>query len=237
MADRLDVAPPIRALFTSSADGDLGRGADPEVLGQRRRRLAPVPWTRLDQVHGADVVVVDRPGGASDTPADAAVTNVSGAALCVVTADCAPVLFWSLDHLDDPGAPVVVGAAHAGWRGLVAGVLEACVATMAGLGAQRIDWRLGPCISPDAYEFAPEDLDLVADRLGPSVRSRTASGAPALDTRAGVAASLRRAGLEVGPGATDVPCTATDDGWYSWRARRDASRQAGVVWIEPGPGT
>jgi YfiH family protein len=230
VAEELGAPPPVRGLFTSVADGDLGRSVDPDLLRSRRERLAPGQWTWLDQVHGADVVVVDRPGDRAGSPADAAVTAVPGAVLSVLTADCAPVLLWSLPA--DRTGPVVVGAAHAGWRGLLAGVLESCVSAMRELGADGIDWRLGPCVSPAAYEFSDADLDLVADRLGPDVRSTTSEGAPALDTRAAVSAALGRVGVDAPASTAPVPCTALDPGWFSWRARRDTGRQAAVIWID-----
>ncbi len=213
---------------TGAADGDLGRSAPPEELAARRARIAAGAWTWLDQVHGADVVVVEHPGDRCGAPADAAVTREPGAVLCVLTADCAGVALWS-----DEG---VVGVAHAGWRGLAAGVLQACVDAMRSLGADRIGWRLGPCISPAATEFSPEDLDPLVERFGPSVRSRTTEGRPALDLRAGVGVALSECGLEVPEGALDVPCTTVGDDWYSWRARRDSARQATVVWRDPAAG-
>ena len=233
MAVALGAPPPVRGLFTSAADGDLGRSAEPHLLATRRAALAPGPWTWLDQVHGAEVVVVDRPGGGAGSRADAAVSAIPGAVLSVLTADCAPVLLWSVPEAGR--GPVVVGAAHAGWRGLVAGVLEACVDAMRDLGATDPDWRLGPCVSPAAYEFGGDDLAAVEDRLGPTVRSTTVDGAPALDTRAAVAAALGRAGVRVPAGSTRVPCTVLDPGWFSWRARRDTGRQAAVIWIDDGP--
>jgi hypothetical protein len=132
------------------------------------------------------------------------------------------------------GDPLVVGAAHAGWRGLVAGVLEATVAAMADLGARHLRWRLGPCISPAAYEFGAADLDVVAGRLGDGVRASTASGRPALDLRRAVAAALEGTGAR--PELDDplqVRCTARDADCYSWRARRDPGRQAALTWIGP----
>lgn len=224
---------PVRLAFTDAADGDLRVDADTDDLARRRARIAAHPWTWLRQVHGADVVVVDRPGDGAGAEADAAVTATPGAVLAVHTADCAGVL---LAGARAGGAPVV-GAAHAGWRGLSLGVLQATVAAMADLGAERLVWRLGPCISPAAYEFGEADLDALCDRYGEDLRSRTADGRPALDLRAGVRAALSDAGLDAAPDAGDggggpVPCTALDAGFFSWRARRDTARQAAVVWVE-----
>lgn len=226
----------VHLAFTDASDGDLRVDGDPEVLAGRRRAVVDVPWTWLRQVHGAEVVVVERPGAACGVEADAAVTTVAGAALAVHTADCAGVLLWAArSGPDGPGA--VVAAAHAGWRGLVDGVLQRTVATMRSLGASRISYRLGPCISPRAYEFGEDDLARLCDRYGPSVRARTASGRPALDLRAGVRAALTEASVDVADedpcGSRSVPCTAVDDGFFSWRARADRARQAAVVHWEP----
>lgn len=220
--------PAVRTRFTDRRDGDLRVGLPADVLAVRRAAVAPVPWTWLDQVHGDRVVVVHRPGEHAGAPADAAVTAAVGATLAVHTADCAGVLLRS----NGPG-PTVVGAAHAGWRGLELGVLDATVSAMVDLGAEHITWRLGPCISPAEYEFGPEELARLADRFGPSVVATTRTGAAAFDLRAGVAAALHAAGAEPELAApTEVRCTASDPDCFSWRAARDTGRQASVTWIE-----
>ncbi len=219
--------PVVHHRCTDRRDGDLFVGLPDTVLQQRRAAIAPTPWTWLDQVHGADVVVVTRPGEHAGAPADAAVTDVVGATLAVHTADCAGVLLRSGD-----GDPAVVGAAHAGWRGLELGVLGATVAAMRELGAVTVRWRLGPCISPAAYEFGDEDLGRLVERFGSALAARTSEGAPALDLRAGVAAALDEAGaVPDGPDPLAVRCTATDPDCYSWRARGDRGRQAAVTWM------
>ena len=213
--------------FTDTSDGDLAVDADEPGLAARRAAVAPGRWTWLQQVHGARVVVVDHPGQHAGVEADAAVTSCVDAVLAVQTADCAPVLLagWHQGDL------VAVGAAHAGWRGLHLGVLERTVEELRALGATEVQWRLGACISPDAYEFGEQDLDVVARRLGPEVRSRTRDGRPALDLRAGVRAALAGVdAVEAEPGVA-VGCTASDARWYSYRARRDAGRQSGVTWM------
>ena len=108
----------------------------------------------VHQYHSADVVTVTDPLGEAKPKADALVTNVPGQALSILTADCQPVLF------SDPEAKVI-GAAHAGWRGALAGVLEATIEAMVALGATRGDIRatVGPTISQKAYEVGPEMLD------------------------------------------------------------------------------
>jgi YfiH family protein len=135
------------AVLENRARAARALGADPAML------------VGLTQVHGAAVARVTVPWPAGAGPAaDAMVTDRPGIALGIVTADCAPVLFA------DPAAGVV-GAAHAGWRGAVAGVLEATVAAMATLGAQpaRIVAAIGPCIGQESYEVAADLRDAVAD--------------------------------------------------------------------------
>jgi copper oxidase (laccase) domain-containing protein len=171
-------------------------------------------------------VVVDGPGHAAGAAADAAVTAAAGAALVVRTADCAPVALL---------ADEAVGIVHAGWRGLLLGVVEAAVAAVRDLGAGSLRAAVGPCIAGERYEFGVADLDLLAGRYGDSVRARTGAGRPALDLAAGVDAALRAAGVEMieRHGA----CTAAEpERWFSHRARRDRGRQGTFVWLDAGPG-
>lgn len=215
----------MRTCFTSRAHGDLAVDLPPDVLERRRVAIAPTPWTWLRQVHGADVVVVTEPGEHAGAAADAAVSAADGVTLAVHSADCAPVLLHSTGT-----GPTVVGAAHAGWRGLQAGVLQRTVEQMRRLGADDVVWRLGPCISPTAYEFGPDDLEQLRTTLGDGVVARTGTGAPALDLRAGVRAALASAGAAPADPDRVVDCTATDPSYFSWRARRDRGRQAAVIW-------
>ncbi|KIC18812.1 peptidoglycan editing factor PgeF [Leisingera sp. ANG-Vp] len=137
----------------------LGSTDQREAVQINRARVAAamdVPSENLSavhQVHSADVLVITEPS--QERPrADAMVTNVPGLALSILTADCQPVLFC------DPDAQVI-GAAHAGWRGTLDGVLEATLEAMEGLGARRdnIAAVIGPTISQRAYEVGPEFFD------------------------------------------------------------------------------
>ncbi len=169
------------------------------------------------------MVVVDEPGAGAGRRADAAVTAVRGAALAVHTADCVPVV------LVGDG---VVGVAHAGWRGLAAGVIETTVAAMGRLAPGRpVEAVIGPCIRVECYEFGPGDLDVVAEALGDQVRGRTSAGAPALDLTAATNAALARAG--VADVRDDGSCTACGDRWFSHRARAETGRQAALAWLDP----
>jgi hypothetical protein len=139
-------------------------GDDPDRVRRNRTRaldqlgLAAESLSTARQVHGADVLVVRTPRpGPPQSAADALVTDRPGVTLGVLCADCAPVL------LADPAAGVI-GAAHAGWRGALAGVIEAAVAAMVGLGAERarVQAAVGPCIGLASYEVGPELLDQFA---------------------------------------------------------------------------
>ncbi|MFP3901165.1 MAG: polyphenol oxidase family protein [Acidimicrobiia bacterium] len=212
-----------RIRFTTAADGDFAADRAGPELDARRRRVVDLPWTWLRQVHGADVVVVDAPGARAGERADAAVTALPGAALAVQTADCAPIALV--------GASGAVGAVHAGWRGLHAGVIERAVAALDGLAAGPLRAIVGPCIHPECYEFGERELGRLSARYGSGVRGRTADGHPALDLPATVGAALAGAGVDQvgGPG----PCTACGEPeLHSHRARRDTARQAMVVWSE-----
>ena len=135
-----------------------GSADDPANVHENRRRIAgwlgadPAALSGCHQVHSADVVAVDAPVPAGGRPkADALVTATPGLPIAVLTADCAPVLFA------DAGAGVI-GAAHAGWKGALTGVLENTVDAMIALGANRpaIHATVGPTISQVNYEVGPE---------------------------------------------------------------------------------
>lgn len=234
MADRREVTLPghgvVHGIFTDRSDGDVacrqGIGDSPE-LETRRRSLAPVPWTWLHQVHGAEVVTVSTPGEGSGSDADSAVSAVADATLSVQVADCAPVLMFAPSE-----AGVVVAAAHAGWRGLLGGVLEATVQVMADLGGHDVSYWVGPCISPQAYEFSEVELRSLEDRFGDGVRGRTNDGKPALDMTSAVDAAMIRAGVSGGRLGDASTCTAGSESHWSHRAAGDTCRQAGVIWWE-----
>jgi YfiH family protein len=128
---------------------------DPDAVAENRRRIAtalgvaPDNMTSLHQVHSARAVRVDAQCGAERPQADALVTTARGLALSILTADCAPVLLADAEF-------GVIGAAHAGWRGALSGVLEAAVAAMRTAGARRIVAAVGPCIGQRSYEIGPE---------------------------------------------------------------------------------
>ncbi len=141
----------------------FGSADQQDIVAINRNRVAasmsvdPEGLVGVHQYHSAEVVVVD--AATADKPkADAMVTNVPGLALSILTADCQPVLFA------DPDARVI-GAAHAGWKGALGGVLENTIDAMEGLGAARdsISVVIGPSISQRNYEVGPEFLDEFLD--------------------------------------------------------------------------
>ena len=205
-------------VMTRAADGDMRAGS--VGLALRRARRAPTPWTTARQVHGSTVVVVDAPEGALAAEADALVTTAHGVPIAMLGADCALVAFTSKEG--------PIGIAHSGWKGLVDGVIDATVAALRALGASEISAHCSAMIHPECYEFSPDDLDLVAAKLGDGVRGLTKAGRPALDLPAGIFGALERVGV------MDVRvlggCTACEADWYSWRARRDEARHALVCW-------
>ncbi|WP_371156525.1 peptidoglycan editing factor PgeF [Jannaschia sp. 2305UL9-9] len=128
-----------------------------DVVAVNRDRVAEAmggPLRGVHQVHSSDVVTVDGPMPQPQPRADALVTARAGEVLTILTADCQPVLF----HDPDNG---VIGAAHAGWKGALGGVLEATVDAMIDQGAARDSIRaaIGPSISQAAYEVGEEFLD------------------------------------------------------------------------------
>lgn len=184
-------------------------------------------------MHGSQVEVVtpdDEPGtvdGVRGRDGDGLVTTATGVVLAVQSADCVPVALWS----DEGG---VIAVAHAGWRGLEAGIVEATAATMRRLGAGAVHAVIGPHLGVGHNEFGAEDLDRLADRFGPAVRGTTISGRPAFDIDAALARVVEQADLDVE--GWDRRCTATDPGrWFSHRARRDPQRMATVIWRDPEP--
>jgi YfiH family protein len=206
-----------RIQFTERAHGDFSDvDAPPHPGGD----IPPRPWTWLRQVHGAAVVVVTSPGEHCGVEADAAVTAVPGCALVVRTADCAPVM------LAGDGA---VGIAHAGWKGVRAGVVEATAQAMRDLGVEPHSATIGPCIQPVHYEFGADELDHLAAHLGDSIRSTTSWGAPALDIPAAVRAAAERAGIDrVSGGELD---TANENRFFSYRLRGEIQRMATFAWM------
>ena len=146
--------------FYGSLNGGLGSGDDPGHVAENRRRMAeqmgiaPANFLSAWQIHSPDAVVATGPWAGERPRADAIVTRTEGLALGVTAADCGPILFV------DPNARVI-GAAHAGWKGALTGVLESTVEAMEKLGAERggIVAAIGPLIRQHSYEVGGEFVE------------------------------------------------------------------------------
>ncbi|SHF11485.1 conserved hypothetical protein [Ruegeria intermedia] len=225
-----DLLSPVRHGFFSRRGGassgifaglkcGLGSSDQSEAVALNRRRVAeamevaPEALIGVHQVHSPAVVTIDGPIQGDKPKADAIVTATPGLALTVLTADCQPVLF------SDPDANVI-GAAHAGWRGALEGVLEATLDAMETLGARRANVRaaIGPTISQRAYEVGPEFLDdFIADDPDNTRFFANGQGDRMLfDLPAFGLHRLRRAG--VGHAEWTRHCTYSDpERFYSYR--------------------
>ncbi len=206
-------------------------GDSPAAVADNRRALraaAGLPseprW--LDQVHGTCVRDLDQE---ADGPADAAVTRQPGRVCAILTADCLPVLLAA-------EAGDRVAAAHAGWRGLAAGVIEATLSALGTAPEELMAW-LGPCIGPQHFEIGAEvrEVLLAADgaaeeSIRPNARGRFMADLPGL-----ARSRLRRLGLRRIFGSGE--CTyAQADRYFSHRRDGRTGRQATLIWLEPPSG-
>ena len=240
----------VRALLTTRLGGcslppydgfNLGEhvGDDPQAVARNRamlRELLPAEPSWLSQVHGCAVVDAGIPASgvpasgvpAADVPvADAAVAREPGRVCVVMTADCLPVLFC-----DDDGS--VVAAAHAGWRGLAGGVLEATIAKMA-VSPTRLRAWLGPAIGPDSFEVGDEVRDAFVAVDPGAAQAFVPTPAPG-KWLADLFMLARRRLQAAGVGRIEGGgvCTVKDaEHFYSYRRDRRTGRFASMVWLEP----
>ena len=204
--------------------GGPPRGDNPfEIPHGFAGQLAEV--VTMHQVHGAHVEMVGPNQRQDECEADGLATAAPGVLLAARAADCVPVL------LGDPDRGLAA-AAHAGRKGLVAGVVTNALSAMRTLGAERVVAWIGPHACGRCYEV-PEQMRNEVAEVVPQTRSATSWGTPALDLGAGV-----RAQLEAAPEVVEVVdvgrCTIEDPALYSYR--RDgalAGRHAGLVWVRP----
>jgi copper oxidase (laccase) domain-containing protein len=123
----------------------------------------------------------------------------------------------------------VLGAVHAGWHGVVDGVIAACATAMREVGARDLRAILGPCIHAECYEFGQDDLARVVDVVGDRAIGVTRGGSIALDLPAAVASALQRADVELSDSVDEcTACRAND--YYSHRARAERERHVMVLW-------
>ena len=216
-------APPgVRAFVTTRSFGDMRKGGEGRAC---LRSIAPAEPRWLTQVHGVEVLDADAACAAAPEPrADAAITRRRGTPCAVLVADCMPVLFASRSG-------DAIGVAHAGWRGLAAGMIEATLEAMALPASEVLAW-LGPAIGARAYE------------VGVEVRAAFVARDPAaqeafLPSRPGhwwldlYAIARRRLGAR---GITQISgggfCTHREAArFFSWRRERAEARMAAVIWL------
>jgi hypothetical protein len=199
------------------------------VLENRRRLMRslelPSEPMWLDQVHGARIADLD---SALSGSADGAVTSRQGRVCAILSADCLPVLLTDR-------AGTRIAAAHAGWRGLVAGVLPAAVAAM-GLPARDLLAWLGPAIGPSAYEVGDEvrEAFLARDPAASAAFVANARGRWQADLYGLARLCLAAAGVAAVFGGGF--CTATDaERFFSHRREAPCGRMASLIWLGPNP--
>jgi YfiH family protein len=262
----LNVSPRVRALVTTRDGGvseapfgrwqdgvdlpgglNLGMksGDDLAAVAANRARLlklagvSEAAW--LEQIHGAGIVraedvLAQAHANGTPTRADASVTDRPGTVCVVMVADCMPVLFC-----DEAGR--AVGAAHAGWRGLAAGIVEQTaqrVAELAGVEAGALHAYLGPSIGPDAFEVGADVRDAFMNGVGAAQRDATANafvehprnpGKYLADLPALARLRLQRLGVTRIVGG-DL-CTVTQrERFYSYRRDRETGRMAALIWLD-----
>lgn len=207
----------------------LSSGDAAENVARNRaivRRVLPGDPVWLAQVHGVDVADLDAPGGPERPRADAAVTATPGRVAVVLTADCMPLFFC-----DRAGRRVAV--AHAGWRGMSAGVIESAVRAVAADPADVLAW-MGPAIGPDAFEVGPEVKEAF-ERHDPAAHDGFAPGRPGklmADLYALARRRLRKAGVREVRGGNF--CTFSDRArFFSYRRAQQSGRMGAFIWIEP----
>lgn len=208
----------VRALMTTREIGDMS-----SAQGRARlRRLLPADPVWLKQVHG--IRVVDAPSASTVEQADASVSRRAGVVCAVMAADCMPVLL-----ADSHGS--VVAAAHAGWRGLCAGVIEATLDAMRIPSGEVVAW-LGPAIGPRAYEVGDEvrAAFVARDRAAASAFAPTRPGHWLLDLYAVARQRLASRGVHAVHGGRY--CTHSDPlRYFSFRRDRTAERMAALIWL------
>jgi hypothetical protein len=219
--------PPFDSLNLGSHVGDDAAHVAENRARVHRALALPSEPVWMHQVHGTTVVELAAADAAVAPPtADAAFTRASGPACAILVADCMPVLFAARDGS-------VVGAVHAGWRGLAAGVLERAIAAMGVAGSDLVAW-CGPSIGPAAFEVGDDVRDAFAARDSQAARAfvRNDRGRWQCDLAQLAMARLAAAGIHAV--TLDGSCTVSDARrFFSFRRDGQCGRMAALVWKEP----
>ncbi len=209
----------VQVHHTDRSDGDFQVRNPAHDVEVRRRAIVDAPWTWIHQVHGTSVLEVTEPGEHAGATADGLLTTTTGCPIAVTTADCSPVVLVA-----ERGVAVL----HAGWRGLVDGIIESAGARLIEQAGYPIEALVGPCIHPDRYEFGPDEIGAVVERYGDEVKGLTAWGTTALDMPTAVGRACLAAGWKV----TDIGSCTSHERYFSHRTRGDTERQTTVAWME-----
>ena len=194
------------------------------MLAERQQALVGSQLALAEQVHGIEVSRVDSGHGWPVVGrADVLVAEHDDPVpIGIWAADCAPILLI--------GSSGTVVAAHGGWRGLAAGVIDVAVAQFGGTGQSIRAALVGPVIHACCYEFGSDDLEAVAAGVHAApetVLATTATGRQALDVPAAINAGFAVHGIDV---ESSGPCTGCDDRWFSHRVRGEPGRHAVIAW-------
>ncbi len=211
------------SLNLGASSGDDARRVAANRLAVRAHLPSAPRWLR--QVHGTAVADLDALHGEAEPVADAAATGVPGRVAVVLTADCLPVFLCR-------GDGERVALAHAGWRGLAAGVLENAVAALGGDAEGVIAW-LGPAIGPGAFEVGPEvrEVFVAADQRSGAAFAPHGEGKYLGDLYA--LARLRLGAAGVGRISGGGYCTFAEHGrFFSYRRARRSGRLGAFIWID-----
>jgi polyphenol oxidase len=216
-------APPYDSLNLSARVGDAAA-----CVAENRRRVRdrlglPAEPAWVEQVHGTHVTELD--GAQPREPADAVITRRRATVCAVQVADCMPVLFAAR-------SASVVGVAHAGWRGLAAGVLEATVARLRAPSAELIAW-LGPAISAPHFEVGSEVRAAFLARDAGAVGAFAANARGRWQCDLAALARRRLAALGITSVSGGAWCTWADrERFFSFRRDRRCGRMAALIWLE-----
>ena len=209
----------VSAGIYASLNAGTGSNDDPEAVVENRARIAAALGAEnligVHQVHSPDAVFVSAPWPGARPHADALVTATPALVISVLTADCAPVLFTDAEA-------GVIGAAHAGWKGAIGGVIEATVALMRQHGARNIQAAIGPTIAQASYEVGPEfeAKFIAADSAYAAFFAPGASGKAHFDLPAFCAARLAALGIQ-----TEIIPHDTYTAPARWHSARRAGHQ------------
>jgi copper oxidase (laccase) domain-containing protein len=217
----------LTVMATERPDGDMRPGAAGDADVTRRQiELTGEPWVMVTEDHAVELFDADvetRPTPTNPLPSgDLIRTTAVDRHLALWAGDCAPLVLC--------GRNGTLLVAHAGWRGLAAGVVDVAVDALEAGGDTTAVALIGPCIHAECYEFGPRERALVADGAGVAeaiIGSTTRCGRPALDVPGTIGAVLGRRGIDL---ELTGSCTACDRRWFSHRARAEVNRHAIIAW-------